>query len=1077
MGLQTNTQPHSWIAPASSSFVNLTATNFNFTNGILNTRLDLAPNSCLVGNNTTCVIAGNIAHTLVDSTSSIRPVRGNNTASANYAVVAGGVNNTASGYRSFVGGGCGNTASNSGSVILAGRTNTASGSSALVTTGTSNSATNTDAAVLGGVSNCASGTRSTVGNGCVNIASNSFATVTNGCANSAINSFTFVGNGITNTASNIYSVVVGGSSNNASGSYSFIGAGTGNQATNAYATVNNGKFNTVSGAYSVIGGGLNNRVSGNCSGNLGGCNNVVTHNNSFTVGSNLTSSSDNTLFANNLRTPGNLSAYNIAADGWFYGNGYYLSNLNPVSIPANYPYCWSVGTNAIQPVTPLTGTVLVNAASGICSGVLAGGGNIIGLAGSYSVIAGGRSSTVNSPYGFIGGGQCNFIASSNTNSNIIGGICNSISATNSVIAGGCANSITTGSAYAGVVGGAYNTASSTYAVVVGGSYNDACQSWAAVVGGSNNTASGYSAGVGAGDFNTACGTNSNINGGHRNSINGGASNINGGYYNAVNGWFSGIGSGACNTVNSNFASIVGGNANIANAANTFVLGSNLSADIANYTYVNNLAINTNRPNKPLTVVGDISATGTVYGFLSQLTLPSSLTFTGNGTTSTFDLSSTYANTTPASYIVSLNGASQIPVLDYNIVYSGTVVPGVSTNKLAMTFVPPFGSTVSVILLNSSQFGLGDKTVTANKLDDGALSAIALLAAPSAASIVGTSFFRASGGTIGGATRINGNLTVVGDISATGISYFQNTIYSTTSALSVINIGNTGPAIYVGNNGTGDIASFYDLDTGVEVLHVGGSNGTFPNVGVKTSSPGADFTVNGQISSNNIITVLSGNSNNWNRAYSNLVSNSAAYLSAVDLSFLSVSGNWTSAYNSVTTLSSNWILDGGNSKGSNLLIGTNDAFNLNLEANNSVRLTVLSSGNVGIGTQLPNQNLTVVGNISASGYVAGNTNMNVQPASATTYNIAITDNGGVIGSLNNAAGLTAIIVGTYPVGFQTALMQLSGSTTTGRVTVSAGPGITLNQANGFFKTTKQYSAATLVNTGTTAGWILFGDVSA
>ena len=105
--------------------------------------------------------------------------------------------------------------------------------------------------------------------------------------------------------------------------------------------------------------------------------------------------------------------------------------------------------------------------------------------------------------------------------------------------------------------------------------------------------------------------------------------------------------------------------------------------------------------------------------------------------------------------------------------------------------------------------------------------------------------------------------------------------------------------------------------------------------------------------------------NWNSAYSNLVSNSAAYLSAVDLSFLSVSGNWNSAYNSVTSLSSNWILDGGNTKGSNILIGTNDAFNLNIETNNVTRLTVLSSGNVGIGTQLPNQNLAVVGNISAS----------------------------------------------------------------------------------------------------------------
>lgn len=69
----------------------------------------------------------------------------------------------------------------------------------------------------------------------------------------------------------------------------------------------------------------------------------------------------------------------------------------------------------------------------------------------------------------------------------------------------------------------------------------------------------------------------------------------------------------------------------------------------------------------------------------------------------------------------------------------------------------------------------------------------------------------------------------------------------------------------------------------------------------------------------------------NLAYTNLVANSAAYLSGIDLSFLSVSGNWNSAYttvnsNSATTwnyqgtdlknLSSDWV--GGNIAYTNLL---------------------------------------------------------------------------------------------------------------------------------------------------------------
>ena len=115
----------------------------------------------------------------------------------------------------------------------------------------------------------------------------------------------------------------------------------------------------------------------------------------------------------------------------------------------------------------------------------------------------------------------------------------------------------------------------------------------------------------------------------------------------------------------------------------------------------------------------------------------------------------------------------------------------------------------------------------------------------------------------GNAKVVGKLTILGDLSSTGTQTFANTVFATTSALSVVNLQASGPALYIGANGTGDIASFYDIDQNVEVLHVGGSNGSFPNVGVKTSSPTKDFTVNGEISSNNIIWDKSGNSSFWN----------------------------------------------------------------------------------------------------------------------------------------------------------------------------------------------------------------------
>jgi hypothetical protein len=88
--------------------------------------------------------------------------------------------------------------------------------------------------------------------------------------------------------------------------------------------------------------------------------------------------------------------------------------------------------------------------------------------------------------------------------------------------------------------------------------------------------------------------------------------------------------------------------------------------------------------------------------------------------------------------------------------------------------------------------------------------------------------------------------VSGNLTAYGTTTFAGTLYSNTSALSVVNFG-PGAALFVGQSGLGDIASFYDLDQNIEVLHVGGNNGTFPNVGIKTSTPNKTLTVNGEIS--------------------------------------------------------------------------------------------------------------------------------------------------------------------------------------------------------------------------------------
>ena len=80
---------------------------------------------------------------------------------------------------------------------------------------------------------------------------------------------------------------------------------------------------------------------------------------------------------------------------------------------------------------------------------------------------------------------------------------------------------------------------------------------------------------------------------------------------------------------------------------------------------------------------------------------------------------------------------------------------------------------------------------------------------------------------------------------------------------------------------------------------------------------------------------------------------------------------------------------------------------------------------------------------------------------------------MIGSLNNTTGLSATYnpAITYPVGYQVGVLQA----TTLRVSIT-GTGTVINQVNGYYKTNKQYSVATLLYAGSQTGWILFGDVA-
>ena len=67
----------------------------------------------------------------------------------------------------------------------------------------------------------------------------------------------------------------------------------------------------------------------------------------------------------------------------------------------------------------------------------------------------------------------------------------------------------------------------------------------------------------------------------------------------------------------------------------------------------------------------------------------------------------------------------------------------------------------------------------------------------------------------------------------------------------------------------------------------------------------------------------------------------------------------SQYLGIVTSTGNEVSIGGNSVGANMLIGTNDNFNLNLETAGTTKMTVTSAGNVGIGTTTPTGKLDVL----------------------------------------------------------------------------------------------------------------------
>jgi len=134
---------------------------------------------------------------------------------------------------------------------------TASGDYAVVAGGRLNQASGSYSTVSGGSSGVASGTYSAIGGGNANIATG-FGSFAVGLNNVSSGNFSTVSGGINNLASGVYSVIGGGSLNKAIGSNSVVSNGYQNESEGNSSAISGGSYNRTLGTYSTVSGGIQN---------------------------------------------------------------------------------------------------------------------------------------------------------------------------------------------------------------------------------------------------------------------------------------------------------------------------------------------------------------------------------------------------------------------------------------------------------------------------------------------------------------------------------------------------------------------------------------------------------------------------------------------------------------------------------------------------------------------------------------------------------------------------------------------------------------------------------------------------